>query len=85
MTIHPERRLLGYVDLNLGHRSIRLPIQGIDPMTETTVSSPLVSLECEGGVCEIVVRGDAQSEGVGRSLQEVALEALRHMSGRLLN
>lgn len=85
MTIHPERTLLGYVDLNLGHRLIRLPIQGIDPMTETETSLPLVSLECEAGVCEIVVRGDAQSESVSHSLQEVALEALRHMSGRLLN
>jgi len=54
-------------------------------MTETETRLPLVSLECEGGVCEIVVRGDAQSESVSHSLQDVALEALRHMSGRLLN
>lgn len=85
MTIHPERKLLGFVDLDLGQRSIRLPIQGVDPMTEAETSAPLVSLECDGEFCEIVVRGDAESESVTRSLEQVAAEALRHMSGRLLN
>ncbi len=85
MTILPQRRLLGFVDLDLGHRSVRLPIQEIDPMSEAETSAPLVSLECEDGMCEIVVRGHAESESVSRSLQQVALEALRHMSARLLN
>ena len=85
MTIHPERRLLGFVDLDLGHRSIRLPIQGVDPMTESETNSPLVSLECDGDYCEIIVRGDAESPNVNKSLQDVASEALKLMSARLLN
>jgi len=85
MTHLPERKFLGFVDIDLGHRSIRLPIQGIDPMTEEATSAPLVSLECDGDFCEIVVRGNAESESVSRSLQDVAQAALRHMSGRLLN
>ena len=83
--IHPERRLLGFVDLDLGHRSIRLPIQGVDPMAETETNSPMVSLECSGDYCEIVVRGDAGTPSVGKSLEDVAAEALKLMSGKLLN
>jgi len=85
MIIHPERRLLGFVDLDLGHRSVRLPIQGVDPMTENETNSPMVSLECDGDYCEIVVRGDAESPSVTQSLQDVAAEALKFMSGRILN
>jgi len=85
MIIHPERRLLGFVDIDLGHRSVRLPIQGVDPMTESETSSPLVSLECDGDYCEIVVRGDAESPSVSQSLKEVAGEALKLMSHRLLS
>jgi hypothetical protein len=85
MTIHPERRLLGFVDLDLGHRSIRLPVQGVDPMTEAETNSPLVSLECDGDYYEIIVRGDAELPSVSQSLKDVASEALKLMSGRVLN
>lgn len=85
MFIAPDRKLLGFVDLDLGHRAVRVPVQAVNPLAEDGTRAPLVSLECEGGLCEILVRGDANSEAVGRGLQQVAALALRHFSAKLFN
>jgi hypothetical protein len=85
MTLHHDRKLLGYVDLDLGRRAVRVPVQAVDPMTEQGASAPLVSFECEGDLCEIVVRGDASSAAVGRALEDVTAAAVRHLSAKLLN
>jgi hypothetical protein len=85
MTPHHDRKLLGFVDLDLGRKAVRVPVQAVDPMTEQDRSRPLVSFECEGDVCEIVVRGDANSAAVGQALQDVVAAAVRHLSAKLLN
>ena len=85
MTLHQDRKLLGFVDLDLGRRAIRVPVQAVDPLTEPDTSRPLVSFECEGGICEILVRGDASSAAVGQALPEVVASAVRHLSAKLLN
>jgi hypothetical protein len=36
-------------------------------------------------MCEIVVRGDANSAAVGQALQDVVAAAVRHLSAKLLN
>jgi hypothetical protein len=85
VVISPERRLVGFVDLDLGNNAVRVPIQAVNPLTESGTEASLVSLEWEGDSCTIVVRGDADSEAVGQALQEVAAEALRQFSTKLLN
>jgi hypothetical protein len=62
-----------------------VPVQFVDPMTERDTTAPLVSFECEGGLCEILVRGDANSAAVGRALEDVAAAVVRHLSAKLLN
>jgi hypothetical protein len=85
MTLHQDRKLLGFVDVDLGRRAVRVPVQAVDPLTERDIPQPLVSFECEGGVCEILVRGDASSAAVGQALPEVVAAAVRHLSAKLLN
>jgi len=85
MTLNQDRKLLGFVDLDLGRRAVRVPVQAVAPLTDQDIPQPLVSFECEGGLCEILVRGDANSAAVGQALQEVVASAVRHLSAKLLN
>jgi hypothetical protein len=85
MITHPDRKFLGFVDLDLGSSAVRVPVQAVDPLQESSTQAPLVSFECEGDVCEFLVRGDASSEAVNQSLQNAAVEALRLLSRRMLN
>ncbi len=78
-----ERKLLGFVDLDLGGMAVRVPVLADEH--QPPVGVPLVSLECEGRTCEIIVRGDTSSQEVGREMREVAEQAVRHLSGKLLN
>ncbi len=78
-----ERKLLGFVDLDLGGMAVRVPVLADEHQPRAGV--PLVSLECQGRTCEIIVRGDTTSQEVGREMREVAEQAVRHLSGKLLN
>ena len=80
-----DKQLLGFVDLDLGRSTVRVPIHRVDPMAETGTSASLVSLEYQGIGCEILVRGDASSEEVSRGVEEAAKLALRHLSTKLLS
>jgi hypothetical protein len=85
MTHLPDRTLVGFVDLDLGRKAVRVPVQAVDPSTEQDTSAPLVSFECEGGLYEIIVRGDANSAAVASALEQVAARAVRQLSAKLLN
>lgn len=85
MITHPERKFLGFVDLDLGRRAVRVPVQAVNPLDESATQAPLVSFEYDGDNCEFLVRGDASSEAVNQSLQNAAVEALRLLSSKILN
>lgn len=85
VVITGARRLVGFVDLDLGQKAVRVPIQAVNPLAETGTEASLVSLEWEGDSCAILVRGDTDSEAVGQGLQAVAAVALRQFSAKLLN
>ena len=76
-----ERPLLGFVNLDLGGMHVQVPIRS----AEEDADAPLVSLECDGAQCQIVVRGDASSPAVGEAMPGVAAQAMRHLSHKLLN
>ncbi len=80
-----HRKLLGFLDLDLGGMEVRVPVRSANPMVEPELNAPLVSLECHGSRCEIIVRGEADSKAVNEGVEQVAEQALRHLSRKLLN
>jgi hypothetical protein len=76
-----ETELLGFVQLDLGSLSVKVPVRAGEPTKEL----PLASFEQEGELCAILVRGDASSEAVADALRVAAQEAVRHFSRKLLN
>ena len=85
MIVNSAREFLGFVDVDLGDRAVRVPVHAVDPLQESDTAAPLVSFECDAGVCEIVIRGKVGSEAVNQSLQLAAVEAARHLSRKMLN
>ena len=85
MIAQPDKKFIGYVDLNLGKQAVRVPIQEIDPLMEAARSAPLASFECQDGLCEILVRGDVRLAEVNQAVQDAAAEAVRHLSRKILN
>jgi hypothetical protein len=85
MILQQESKLVGYVDLDLGRRAIRVPVQSVEPGADGAGEAPLVSFEFEDGLVEIVVRGDMNSAGVGREFEQAVEAAVRHLSAKLLN
>jgi hypothetical protein len=80
-----ERTLLGFLDLDLGAMEVRVPVRAAAPGVDVAAQSEVVSLECDGSTCEIIVHADPSSEEVGDRIREVARQALRHLSQKLLN
>ncbi len=80
-----ERKLLGFLDLDLGAMEVRVPVRAAAPGVDSALESEVVSLECDGSTCEIIVHADPTSEEVSDGMREVAKQALRHLSQKLLN
>jgi hypothetical protein len=79
-SIH-ETELLGFVQLDLGSMSVKVPVRAGEPAEEM----PLASFEQEGDVCAILVRGDTSSKAVEAAMRDAAQDAIRHFSRKLLN
>lgn len=75
--------LLGYVELQVGSRAVRVPIRAAEPSLGS--EGPIASFAVEGDAYAILVRGDQQSAQVERAVTAAAHEALRHLSRKLLN
>lgn len=81
-----ERKLLGFLDLDLGAMEVRVPVRAAAKGVDCAASeSEVVSLECDGSTCEIIVHADPSSEEVSDGMREIAKQALRHLSQKLLN
>jgi hypothetical protein len=80
-----ERKLLGFLDLDLGAMEVRVPVRAAAPGVDIAPQSDVVSLECDGSTCEIIVHADPSSDVVSDRMREVAKQALRHLSEKLLN
>lgn len=68
-----ETELVGFVQLDLGSMSVRVPVRSADPEVE----QPLASFEAEGDVCAIVVRGDTSSKPVEDAMKQAVQDAAR--------
>ena len=78
-----QAALLGYVELQVGSRAVRVPIRAAEPTLGP--EAPIASFAVEGESYAILVRGDQQSGEVERAVTAAAHEALRHLSHKLLN
>lgn len=76
-----ETELVGFVQLDLGSTSVRVPVRS----AKAEVEQPLASFETEGEVCAIVVRGDTSSKQVEEAMKQAVQDAARHFSRKLLN
>ena len=76
-----ESELLGFVQLEIGSLSVRVPVRSAKAETE----QPLASFEAEGDACAIVVRGDTSSQAVNAAMKDAVEVAARHFSRKLLN
>ncbi len=85
MNTFNERKLLGFLDLDLGALEVRVPVRSVEPADARPSSAPVAVLECDGSTCEIVVRSDANTSAVTECLHDLAEQALRHLSQKLLN
>jgi hypothetical protein len=77
-----DRRVLGYIELEVGSLAVKVPVCEAGPDHE---QSGLAVLEANGRDCSIVVRGDTRSAARERAIHEAAEEAVRHLSRKLLN
>jgi hypothetical protein len=78
-----QAALLGYVELQVGSRAVKVPIRAAEPGAD--VDGPVASFAVEGDSCAIVVRGDPQKAVVESAVASAARQALRHLSAKLLN
>ncbi len=82
MQTHSNKAVVGYVELQVGSLKVEVPIRAASQESPT---QPLAQFEMEGNGCAILVRGDVSSKPVERAMQEAAVEAVRHLSRKLLN
>lgn len=77
-----HKELVGYVELQVGSLKVEVPIRAA---SQGNPNEPLAKFETEGNAFAILVRGDVSSKPVERAMQEAAIEAVRHLSRKLLN
>lgn len=73
------KELVGFVQLDLGSRSVRVPVRS----AQEDEQQPLAAFEAEGEA--IVVRGDTSSRAVEVAMKQAVHDAARHFSQKLLN
>jgi hypothetical protein len=82
----PEKKLVGYIELEVGSLEVQVPIRAAEPGADAeTGRTPLASFVTEGEAYAIVVRGDSTSAAVEGAVRTAAQEAVRHLSRKLLN
>lgn len=79
-----EKRVVGYVELEVGSLAVQVPVRQADP-EEPDHTASLASFETDGQECTIVVRGDTTSGAGEEALKQAAEAAVRHLSRKLLN
>lgn len=76
-------RVVGFIDLKLANVTVRVPVRSAE---ETAMdSSLLATVEEEGRVMSIVVRGPMSSKPVQTALRKAAKEVAGILSRRVLN
>lgn len=85
MQVLTQRAVLGFVEVQVGSKSIQVPICAAKKDDEGRAEAPLATFVSEGDAYAIVVRGDSGSPVVERAVREAAHEAERHLSRKLLN
>jgi hypothetical protein len=82
--MHTSTELLGFVDIELGARRVRIPIRSADP--EVAEAEPaLASFVASGTEGAIVVRAEVTSPLFDAAVRTAAEEAERYFSRKLLN
>jgi hypothetical protein len=84
MQVLTQRELLGFVEVQVGSKSVQVPICAAKKDDEARIEA-LATFVSEGDAYAIVVRGDSGSPVVERAVREAAHEAERHLSRKLLN
>ena len=80
-----QAELLGFLELQVGSIAVQVPIRAAEVNSEDAGDTPVASFAVEGDACAILVRNDRAQKLVERAVQEVAEEALKHYSRKLLN
>ena len=83
MQVLTQRELLGFVEVQVGSKSVKVPICAAKH--DDSAEAELARFVLEGDAYAIVVRGDSGSPVVERAVREAAHEAERHLSRKLLN
>ena len=77
--------VLGFVELQVGSLNVRVPICAAETKVEDKWQAPQATFAVEGESYAIMLRGDPNSQFVGRAVAEAADDAVRHLSRKLLN
>ncbi len=85
MQVSGDRRIFGFIELQVGSLPVRIPVQLALPSADDDESLPLAQFEADGDSYAISVRADPSTPGVQQAVREAAEKALTHLSHKLLN
>jgi hypothetical protein len=77
-----QAELLGFVELQVGSLAVQVPIRA-NPTDENEV--PMASFAVDGESCAILIKGNTEAPQMKEAVAQVAQEAVRHLSRKLLN
>jgi hypothetical protein len=81
----PGRRVLGFIELQVGSLPVKVPVQAAAPSADDDRSLPLAQFEVQGDSCAISVRAEPSAPGVEQAVRQAADQAIVHLSRKLLN
>jgi hypothetical protein len=74
--------VVGFVELKVGSIDVRVPLRALP---DTPCDCPLASFLVEGDRYAIVVRGTSRDERMMEAVEQASVEALHHLSRKMLN
>ena len=77
-----QAELVGFVELKIGSIDVRVPLRQV---AEPKQDTPLAVFYVEGNEYAIFVRGKDRSDPMMAAVEEASIEAVRHLSKKLLN
>jgi hypothetical protein len=80
-----ERKLVGYVEIQVGTFAVRVPVRSAEPATPGTGALPVATFDVEGETYAISVQGDAGTAAAEEAVRKAAEDAFVHLSRKLLN
>lgn len=80
-----EKKLVGYVELQVGTYAVRVPVRAAESAATDEAAEPVATFDVEGENYAISVRGDARSAEVEEAVRKAAEDAFVHLSRKLLN